>query len=199
MAASLLQKQSEADNHLDGDRNSIRRRSVKRKFFVTDLNPQTVDNLKYNIELNGLSPHVEASIMDWDNAESWPSNPDGDNNKNDNDEDDGTSGTSPSHALYDVVVGSDLIYQKSLVPLLKSVIQRTVKPGGTFLYVCPDTGRDGLDEFINEMKTLCPKWTEQIAPKEYHANPLVNGDDEECFMHFNELFQKTFVLYEFPF
>ena len=86
-----------------------------------------------------------------------------------------------------------------LVPLLKSVIERTVKPGGTFLYVCPDTGRDGLDEFINEMKTLCPNWTERVAPKEYHSNPLVNGDDEECYMHFNELFQKTFMLYEFPF
>jgi hypothetical protein len=50
------------------------------------------------------------------------------------------------------MVGSDLIYQKLLVPLLVGVVVlRLLKPGGTFLYVAPDTGRDGSEEFIDRM------------------------------------------------
>jgi predicted nicotinamide N-methyase len=148
--------------------------SLPRQIYVTDLNPQTVENLQHNVELNGVQGFVEASRMDWDDKSTWPKE------------------------RVDFVIGSDLIYIKSLVPLLTSVIFGTVKPGGKFLYVCPDTGRDGLDAFVEAMKKKCPGWVEQIAPKEYHANPLTNEDDEECFLHFQELSSLTYMLYEFP-
>ena len=142
--------------------------------FLTDLNPQTVDNLRYNIELNEVQDFVEAKCMDWEDKSTWP------------------------EEKVDHVIGSDLIYIKSLVPLLTSVIFGTIKPGGKFLYVCPDTGRDGLDAFVEAMKQKCPGWVEQVAPKEYHSNPLTNEDDEECFLHFQELSSLTYMLYEFP-
>jgi len=148
--------------------------SRPRQIYVTDLNPQTVENLQYNVELNEVQDFVEASRMDWDDKSTWP------------------------EERVDFVIGSDLIYIKSLVPLLTSVIFGTIKPGGKFLYVCPDTGRDGLDAFVEAMKKKCPGWVEQVAPKEYHANPLTNGDDEECFLHFQELSSLTYMLYEFP-
>ena len=148
--------------------------SQPRQIYVTDLNPQTVENLQYNVELNEVQDFVQASRMDWDDKSTWP------------------------EERVDFVIGSDLIYIKSLVPLLTSVIFGTIKPGGKFLYVCPDTGRDGLDAFVEAMKKKCPGWVEQVAPKEYHANPLTNGDDEECFLHFQELSSLTFMLYEFP-
>lgn len=148
--------------------------SQPRQIYVTDLNPQTVENLQYNVELNEVQDFVQASRMDWDDKSTWPKE------------------------RVDFVIGSDLIYIKSLVPLLTSVIFGTIKPGGKFLYVCPDTGRDGLDAFVEAMKKKCPGWVEQVAPKEYHANPLTNGDDEECFMHFQELSSLTYMLYEFP-
>ena len=147
--------------------------SRPRKIYVSDLNPQTVENLQYNVELNEVQSFVEASRMDWDDKSTWP------------------------EERVDFAIGSDLIYIKSLVPLLVSVIFGTVKPGGKFLYVCPDTGRDGLNAFVEAMKEKCPDWVEQVAPKEYHANPLTNGDDEECFLHFQELSSLTFMLYEF--
>ena len=160
------------------------------KIFLTDLNPQTVENVKHNIELNQLRD-VEAVVIDWSNPSTWPAQSD----------DIGTSRSGRDkapHVLCDVVLGSDLIYQKSLAPLLKSVVLSLLKPGGKFLYVAPDTGRDGMDEFLQDMKLQCPGWTDRIAPSDYHSNPLPNCDDEESFLHFQELYQKTYILYEFP-
>lgn len=149
-------------------------RCSPRRVYLTDLNPQTVENLKHNVELNEVQDFVETSCMDWSDRSTWP------------------------QEQVDCLIGSDLIYQKSLVPLLKSVILGALKPGGAFFYVAPDTGRDGLDTFVDEMKSQCPEWKEQVAPQEYHANPLTNGDDEECFLHFQELSSLTYMLYEFP-
>ncbi|MGK3761080.1 MAG: hypothetical protein ACI8RD_013398 [Bacillariaceae sp.] len=148
--------------------------SLPRKMYLTDLNPQTVENLQHNIELNEVNGFVSSSCMDWCDESTWP------------------------EEKVDYIIGSDLIYIKTLVPLLTSVIFGTVKPGGKFLYVCPDKGRDGLDTFVETMKSKCPGWSEQVASQEYHANPLTNDDDEECFLHFQELSSLTYMLYEFP-
>ena len=143
-----------------------------KQVFLTDLNPQSVENLDHNVQLNALK-NAKAMVMDWVDKSSWPQD------------------------KLDYVIGSDLIYQKSLVPLLVDVVRGLLKPKGKFLYVAPDTGRDGLDDFIDSMKTGCSDYKMQIAPKEYHANPLVNGDDEECFLHFQELSSLTYCLHEF--
>jgi predicted nicotinamide N-methyase len=144
-----------------------------RQVYVTDLNPQTVENLEHNIQLNKFE-NVKAMRMDWCDKSTWPKE------------------------KLDCVIGSDLIYQKALVPLLSGVVQDLMNPGGTFFYVAPDTGRDGLDEFIQQMKKTCPGWKEEEAPTEYHCNPLTNEDDEECFLHFQELSSLKYILYEFP-
>ena len=143
------------------------------RVYVTDLNPVSVDNIEHNIKLNKLE-NSEALRMDWQDKSTWP------------------------EEQLECVIGSDLIYQASLVPLLMDVVFGLLKPGGTFFYVAPDTGRDGMDDFINQMKTKCPGWKEEVASKDYHANPLANEDDEECFLHFQELSSLTYMLYEFP-
>jgi predicted nicotinamide N-methyase len=140
--------------------------------YITDLNPETVDNLKHNIELNKLE-NTQAMCMDWEDRSTWPKEP------------------------LEYVIGSDLIYQSSLVPLLVSVVLGLLKPSGVFYYVAPDYGRDGLDEFIQEMKRKCPGWKEEVASKDYHTNPLTNEDEDECFLHFQELSTLTYMLYEF--
>merc|ERR1712238_373284 len=98
-----------------------------RKVYMTDLNPQTVENLQHNIELNEVQDFVRSSCMDWSDKATWPEE--------------------------------------------------------KFLYVCPVSGRDGLDAFVESMKNQCPGWVEKQAPQDYHANPLTNDDDEECFLH----------------
>jgi tRNA/tmRNA/rRNA uracil-C5-methylase (TrmA/RlmC/RlmD family) len=76
-----------------------------RQVYLTDLNPQTVQNLQHNIKLNGFQDFVHASCMDWSDKSTWPKE------------------------RVDVLIGSDLIYQKSLVPLLTSVVMGSLKPG----------------------------------------------------------------------
>lgn len=162
--------------------------SKPKSVTITDLNPETVDNIRYNIRLNKLH---------------------GDDVKNGNDEaittttassiDWGDESTYPPHKL-DYVICSDCIYQKDIVPLLKKVVTGLLHPNhGSFLYVAPDTGRDGLPEFIAAMKVEgfeCAK--EEIAPDGYRSNPLKSGDEEDCFLHFHELGSTVaYVLYEF--
>lgn len=153
--------------------------------YLTDLNEATMNNLQYNIDINSNRPssksasgswieRVKAMTIDWGDENTWPSK------------------------TIDYVIGSDLIYQKSIVPLLKTVVNGLLAEDGTFLYVCPSDGRDGLKEFIASMKKdgfHCVK--EQVAPDIYRSNPLSNGDDEEAFVHFHELPTTEYVLYEF--
>ena len=154
---------------------------IPSKVYISDLNPNAVDNIQHNITINNLSKNTEGLRMDWNDASTWPAE------------------------QVDVAVGSDLIYSKSLVPLLTDVIVKVTKPGGKFYYVCPDPEsgpRDGLHEFISTMKKeVCRNdsslWSEQPATSDLISNPLTSQDEEECFLHFQELSTLSFVLYEF--
>lgn len=174
--------------------------NMPNRVYLTDLNEATMKNMRYNVEVNSdrcqtcdadeWISRVQALTMDWGDKSTWPAVC----------EDDTGS--------IDFVIGSDLIYQASIVPLLKQVIVGLLRGNDdlndsnsgpkSFLYVAPDTGRDGLPEFIESMKTdgfECV--TEKVAPDEYRANPLKNSDADECFLHFNELSTSTYILYEF--
>ncbi|CAB9496213.1 EEF1A lysine methyltransferase 3 [Seminavis robusta] len=165
------------------------------KVFLTDVNPTTLDNLHYNIALNNnnhddnstqkqqqpasWNDRLHAMPINWEDPNTWPKE------------------------KIDYIIGSDLIYQESIVPILKTVILGLCQGQGTFLYVAPDTaseiGRDGLAEFIQEMKETdgCELIREEMAPKDYHANPLANQDDDLFFLHFHELTSASYRLYEF--
>lgn len=166
-------------------------RSQADKVYLSDLNKNTIDNLTYNIELNNTAllrhkkiknSRVEAIALDWDDEGTWPM------------------------GKIDYIIGSDLIYQRSVVPLLKKVVagllpQRSAtaeEDNGFFLYVAPDNGRNGLSEFVTEMKlTGFDCVYERMAPDEFRQNPLMSGDEEDCFLHFHELAVKNYVMYEF--
>lgn len=153
--------------------------------IITDLNPETIDNIQHNIKLNDASSSnvnddttkavTTASSIDWGDESTYPSN------------------------KLDYVICSDCIYQKDIVPLLKKVVTGLLDPNhGTFLYVAPEGGRDGLPEFIAAMKMegfTCVE--EEVAPDVYRTNPLQSGDEEDCFLHFHELASTVYVLYEF--
>lgn len=141
--------------------------------LLTDLNPQTVENLRFNVEINNLGNTTSASTIDWDDTSTWP-------------------------ASVDTIIGSDLIYSKSIVPLLKKVVLGLLQPGGTFYYVAPDTGRDGLDQFLCEIQEEgFVQTSKTVAPQQYHENPLASQDEEECYLHFTDLASWTYILYEF--
>jgi Lysine methyltransferase len=120
------------------------------------------------------SANATAMIMNWQDSSTWPKEP------------------------IDYVIGSDLIYQSDMVPLLVQTITSLLKKhGGTFLYCAPETqGRQGHDEFMLRMtdKFTC---MEQSAPASYLSNPLESQDDDLCYLHFHELQSSSFKLYEF--
>ena len=48
----------------------------------------------------------------------------------------------------DVIIGSELVYDKDILPILVPVIQCLLVEGGQMLYCCPDTDRAGMPEFV---------------------------------------------------
>ena len=158
----------------------------KTTVYLTDFNPTVVANLKHNIDLNqslweGATTVVDcrALAMNWQDSSTWP-----------------------NETRMDVVIGSDLIYQHDMVPLLLQTLQ-SLRPR-RFYYAAPATGRQGQDEFLDGLvqqqqhKGTFVLVSRQPAPSRYTTtNPLQSQDDEECFVHFHELGVAQFVLYEF--
>ena len=91
-----------------------------KRVVLTDLNDDTIQNLKHNAGLlpEGFSSEVQA--LDWADRSTWPTEP------------------------FDVVIGSDLVYEDAIAPLLAETVCGLLKPEGSFFYVAPPTGRAGL-------------------------------------------------------
>jgi len=143
-----------------------------KKVYLTDFNPKTAENLQYNVEQNECQTNTETMIMNWQDESTWPSE------------------------KLDYVIGSDLIYQHDMVPLLVQTLKGLLKATGVFLYVAPATGRQGHDDFLAVME---PHFTivDKDASTDLLANPLASQDDDLCFLHFHELQSINYKLYEF--
>ena len=147
---------------------------------ITDYLPHCVENIKKNIEINNILSTCGISYaVDWSKEETWAK----DNGKN---------------QTFDVLLGSDLIYDIAMIPSLLSIVSKLLNKDGIFLYVAPTTKRDGMDEFKNAiLEEGNFELTEAIsAPESYYTNPLVNVTQTECDLHFNELSSKTYTLYK---
>jgi hypothetical protein len=104
--------------------------------------------------------------------------------------------TFPSNNKIDIVIGSDLIYQSDMVPLLINTLT-TLAPTRFLYAACSQGHRQGHDEFVSQLLEHFDLVSERRAPAKYTANPLVSGDDEECFLHFHELQSVQYTLYDF--
>lgn len=154
------------------------------KMYLTDFNSRTVENLQHNADLNQTSSNTTAAVatemdvrqMNWQEPSTWPDE------------------------RLDYVIGSDLIYQTDMVPLLVQTVAGLLKQSADsrFLYVAPGTGRKGQEGLVAALETAGLVLVEEReAPAEYSANPLSSQDEDECFLHFNELKSARFLLYEF--
>jgi len=173
---------------------------------LTDLNENTVNNLRHNVAINDpvcrkscvreryqrlWNEQITVLCMNWEDESTWPSQ------------------------RVDFIIGSDLVYQQHIGTLVEKVVNGLLKENGTFLYVCPEEGRAGLKNFLNNMtgsrnkiestknmisrqessKFQCVR--SEVAPSVYKFNPLHNGDDNDAFLHFFELPVTNYILYEF--
>jgi predicted nicotinamide N-methyase len=145
----------------------------------TDLFKHTMDNLAFNVDANlkTASPgrtkdNTEVCVYDW------------------------VKYTSLAAGSFDVILGSDLVYDIAAAELLTQVIEHLLTPTGTFLMVAGE-GRQGVPELQAKMETHGFVVTQSPAPEEYMANPLVSQDNAELQLHFNELEDNKFHLYTF--
>jgi predicted nicotinamide N-methyase len=103
----------------------------------------------------------------------------------------------------DVILGSDLVYDSNILSLLVPAISGMLLTGGSFLYVAPDTGRDGMDglhdaliaaNFECLIRTSCPA--------DLYSNPLVNTGDNDAYdmfiLHFYDMsIKKPHTLFQY--
>eukprot|EP00921_Rhytidocystis_pertsovi_P014897 GHVQ01023907.1.p1 GENE.GHVQ01023907.1~~GHVQ01023907.1.p1 ORF type:complete len:648 (-),score=72.99 GHVQ01023907.1:1020-2963(-) len=102
--------------------------------------------------------------------------------------------TWPKGACYDVLLGSDLVYDALMVKPLVSVIETLLaKPHGRLYYVYR-MHRDGAKNLTAELSAVGLKCEEHSASDAYRANPFVDASQEKCDKFFNELSSDDFVL-----
>jgi predicted nicotinamide N-methyase len=168
---------SSNNNDPSEDSNTVTPRLPPSKVYLTDFNSRTVENLRFNAQLNqDQTTAVDVRYMNWQDPATWPDE------------------------RLDFCIGSDLIYQSDMVPLLVQTVAGLLKKdeNSRFLYVAPDTGRKGQEGLVAALEQAGLELdTEREAPAAYSANPLYSQDEEECFLHFNELSSMRFKLYEF--
>jgi len=171
------------------------------KIYATDFNDAALSNLRHNILLNNCDGELDdrskeqkrgnitVLLMNWQEESTWP-----------------------QHKI-DYIVGSDLVYQSNMVPLLVATLKGLLKVSrrARFWYVAPsqsedeDNGgngsnssrRQGHGALLEGMAEAFDTISSARSPPRYSRNPLESQDDEECFLHFNDLQSANYVLYEF--
>ena len=158
--------------------------------LLTDLFMHTVQNLEDNVALNNVllrdvETRVSARSLDWSDQEQWPKE------------------------RFDVLIGSDLVYDTAMVPTLVTVVKGMLlgegaagggdgdEGGGVFYYAASTTERDGMVEFVAAMQEAGFELsTRAVAPRAYHTNPLHEATQTKCDLHFGGLKSKEFELFE---
>lgn len=147
-----------------------------RTVYLTDIHESTLRNACYNVHLNnnnaqdtsgvtsnyvqyvsddaaGAICDVNISRVNWLDVSSFP-----------------------TYAA-DVVLGSDLVYDKDILSILVPAIIKMLKLGGSFLYVAPALGnqdRAGLDALDGTLLSSGFERMESInCPSEFYRNVLV--------------------------
>ena len=145
---------------------------------ITDLAEETMSNLRHNISVNDLAaPVCDAKAVDWCDRKTWP-------------------------AAAPVVIGADLVYAlEAVAPLIQSINAMTA-PGGAFLYVCPETNRQGEQEFLSGLCASGFECQQSAVPASYLVNAFEDEaqsglTEEDFFLLFSELRDRTYTLYCF--
>ncbi|GFE55181.1 ankyrin repeat containing protein [Babesia ovis] len=136
--------------------------------MLTDVCNTTMANLRYNVELNKLQG-VDIQPLDWTKESTWPKD---------------QSGNLQS---FDIVIGSDLVYDSHLVQPLCNVIMHLMdQTEGELLYVYREA-RDGSNIVPDSLRKLGLTVETRKAPKEYQHNPLKGGNKKVLDAFFPDL------------
>ena len=95
---------------------------------------------------------------------------------------------------FDVVLGSDLVYDDGAVDLLIGVVDHLLSPSGVF-YLAAGGKRKGVAKLLADLPGRGFGVSSMDAPAAYLSNPLSSADENELELHFNELGENTFTLH----
>eukprot|EP00467_Chlorarachnion_reptans_P012635 CAMPEP_0114517910 /NCGR_PEP_ID=MMETSP0109-20121206/18156_1 /TAXON_ID=29199 /ORGANISM="Chlorarachnion reptans, Strain CCCM449" /LENGTH=411 /DNA_ID=CAMNT_0001698483 /DNA_START=17 /DNA_END=1252 /DNA_ORIENTATION=- len=144
--------------------------------IVSDLAEETIDNLKHNLSLNKEKfgdTKVDVKSIDWGECTQNP------------------EGLGP----FDVVIGSDLVYDRDVVSIFTQMLQTLLKPGGEFFYVTAEN-RAGRAELISAlMKAGFRMVNVSKAGETLRKNPLKNKSMDECNALFSDLRSTEYQLW----
>lgn len=101
----------------------------KANVLATDYHPDNKEFFLKNVELNKLHT-IEYSVLDWRNPAEL--------------------------GKFDFILGSDLIYERKMIPHLLECIKKYLAENGSFIYA--DPGRAALQEFTTELEKNNFKW-----------------------------------------
>eukprot|EP00729_Bicosta_minor_P017468 gene17468-23692_t len=144
---------------------------------MTDLFKHTMENLQHNVDINVKA----SSSRTAENARVMPL--------------DWTSCSLPAGS-FDVILGSDLVYETEAVDALVQVTDHLLSATGTF-YMVAGGRRLGVPTLVSTLEARGYTASESPAPTHFLDNPLTSKDDSACQLHFNELEENTFTLYTF--
>jgi predicted nicotinamide N-methyase len=82
------------------------------------------------VSINNLTDTVEVQSVNWKDTNTYPKQ------------------------LADVLIGSDLVYDSNILVLLVQAVQGMLSKEGSFVYIAPDTGRDGMANLVQALATV---------------------------------------------
>ena len=84
------------------------------------------------------------------------------------------------------------VYSSSILPILTPAINGMLSEEGSFLYCAPDSGRDGMADFISALESIDIVCVElKSVPDFMYDNPLVDTEDDNFVLHFYDLAAKS--------
>lgn len=103
--------------------------------------------------------------------------------------------TPPVLPKFDIIIGSDLVYHADIVHILANTINQLLEVGGKFYHVASDQ-RSSLEAFSAAMSELGFSCVVTGVPDHYKVNPLEGRSMELFDIHFNEM-DDTYMRYTF--
>eukprot|EP00040_Diaphanoeca_grandis_P023304 m.126570 g.126570 ORF g.126570 m.126570 type:complete len:442 (+) comp29209_c0_seq2:117-1442(+) len=146
------------------------------KVTLTDLFKHTLNNLRFNVASNlkesttRTYAEVEVKKLDW------------------------TDLSTVEPGSFDIVIGSDLVYDDDAADLVITVVDHILTKDGVF-YLAAGGKRQGVTKLVEKLAAVGFSVASKDAPMAFLENPLSSGDDNELELHFNELEENTFTLH----
>ncbi|MBM3262076.1 MAG: methyltransferase domain-containing protein [candidate division Zixibacteria bacterium] len=110
--------------------------------LATDYEPDALAFAAFNAQINSVSDRMSFSLLDWRKPE--------------------------IDRRFGLIIGSDILYERSNHAPVAKLIEQTLEPGGTALL--SDPNRRAANEFVERMKTMSYRYSAQPRIVRFEGN-----------------------------